>query len=190
MLLTVPMEIIYPKILYFGTPVLLVSSLNENGTTNIAPMSSAWALGWTVMLGLGTYGKTFDNLSRERKCILNFPAEDLWITVEKLAPLTGKDPVPEYKQGKFRFEKDKFHAAGLTPVPSESVRPLRIAECPLQMEGLVQKTYLIGHQESHLASIEPEITRVYANRELLISPNYIDPARWHPLIYGVRHYSD
>jgi flavin reductase (DIM6/NTAB) family NADH-FMN oxidoreductase RutF len=39
---------IEPKILYFGTPVALISSLNEDGTTNLAPMSSFWALGWTL----------------------------------------------------------------------------------------------------------------------------------------------
>ena len=43
---------IEPKILYFGTPVALVSSLNEDGSTNLAPISSFWALGWTLMLGL------------------------------------------------------------------------------------------------------------------------------------------
>src|SRR5215472_11602885 len=38
-----------PKILYFGTPVVLISSLNENGEKkNLAPMSSFWAQGWTV----------------------------------------------------------------------------------------------------------------------------------------------
>jgi flavin reductase (DIM6/NTAB) family NADH-FMN oxidoreductase RutF len=36
---------IEPKILYFGTPVALISSLNEDGATNLAPMSSFWALG-------------------------------------------------------------------------------------------------------------------------------------------------
>jgi Conserved protein/domain typically associated with flavoprotein oxygenases, DIM6/NTAB family len=36
---------IEPKILYFGTPVTLVSSLNEDGATNLAPISSFWALG-------------------------------------------------------------------------------------------------------------------------------------------------
>jgi flavin reductase (DIM6/NTAB) family NADH-FMN oxidoreductase RutF len=28
---------IEPKILYFGTPVALISSLNEDGSTNLAP---------------------------------------------------------------------------------------------------------------------------------------------------------
>ena len=31
-----------PAILYFGTPVVLVSSTNEDGSPNLAPMSSAW----------------------------------------------------------------------------------------------------------------------------------------------------
>ncbi|WP_198007949.1 hypothetical protein [Methylovulum miyakonense] len=34
-----------PPILYFGTPVILVSTINEDGTANLAPMSSAWWLG-------------------------------------------------------------------------------------------------------------------------------------------------
>jgi len=34
---------IEPKILYFGTPVALISSLNENGNTNLAPIVSFWA---------------------------------------------------------------------------------------------------------------------------------------------------
>lgn len=49
---------IQPKILYFGTPVVLVSTCNEDESPNLAAMSSAWALGWTVVLGLGYAGKT------------------------------------------------------------------------------------------------------------------------------------
>ena len=41
-----------PKVLYFGTPVVLISSANPDGTTNLAPMSSAWWLGYTAMLGV------------------------------------------------------------------------------------------------------------------------------------------
>jgi flavin reductase (DIM6/NTAB) family NADH-FMN oxidoreductase RutF len=43
---------IEPKIRYFGTPVALISSLNEDGATNLAPMSSFWALGGTLVLGV------------------------------------------------------------------------------------------------------------------------------------------
>jgi hypothetical protein len=34
-----------PSILYCGTPVVLISTVNEDGSPNIAPMSSAWSLG-------------------------------------------------------------------------------------------------------------------------------------------------
>src|SRR5271169_307875 len=36
---------IEPTILYFGTPVALISTLNPDGSPNLAPMSSAWWLG-------------------------------------------------------------------------------------------------------------------------------------------------
>jgi len=53
---------IAPSILYLGTPVLLVGTLNLNGSANLAPMSSAWWLGWNCMLGLGAKGHTSQNL--------------------------------------------------------------------------------------------------------------------------------
>jgi flavin reductase (DIM6/NTAB) family NADH-FMN oxidoreductase RutF len=36
-----------PSILYFGTPVALLSTLNKDGSANLAPMSSVWWLGGT-----------------------------------------------------------------------------------------------------------------------------------------------
>jgi flavin reductase (DIM6/NTAB) family NADH-FMN oxidoreductase RutF len=44
---------ITPSVLYFGTPVVLLSTENADGTFNLAPMSSAWALGQVIVLGLG-----------------------------------------------------------------------------------------------------------------------------------------
>jgi len=38
-------------ILYFGTPVALISTTNEDGSENLAPMSSVFWLGWRCMLG-------------------------------------------------------------------------------------------------------------------------------------------
>jgi flavin reductase (DIM6/NTAB) family NADH-FMN oxidoreductase RutF len=43
---------IEPAILYFGTPVVLIGSSNEDSSFNLAPMSSAWWVGWRCMLGL------------------------------------------------------------------------------------------------------------------------------------------
>ena len=53
-----------PSILYFGTPVVLISTKNENGTDNLAPMSSIFWLGWRCVIGLAAASKTTQNLVR------------------------------------------------------------------------------------------------------------------------------
>jgi flavin reductase (DIM6/NTAB) family NADH-FMN oxidoreductase RutF len=183
---------IEPKILYFGTPVALISSLNEDGTTNLAPMSSFWALGWTLMLGLLDETKTAENLERHPECVVNLPAPNMWREVEILAPLTGKGPVPQIKSKQFRFEKDKFAISGLTPIASELVQPARARECPVHMEARVNKMHrMVGEKLRKLGgglAAEVEIVRVHVAPDLIVGDNYIDPAKWSPLIYNFRHY--
>src|ERR1700685_122110 len=183
---------IEPKILYFGTPVALISSLNEDGTTNLAPMSSFWALGWTLMLGLLDETKTAENLERHPECVVNLPSPDMWREVEKLAPLTGKDPVPEIKAKQFRFEPHKFEAAGLTAMASEVVKPMRARECPVHLEARVTKMHrLEGKRLKQVGgglAAEVEIVRVHVASDFVLENKYIDPAKWSPLIYNFRHY--
>ncbi len=174
-----------PKILYFGTPVVLISTTNENGSANLAPISSAWALGWHLALGLGRAGKSVENLERAGECVLNLPSSDLWPAVERLAPLTGKNPVPAHKAAQFRFEEDKFSAAGLTPAPSALVTPPRVQECPLQIEARLESIQPLG-DGACLAVVRA--VKVHAHPSIVLGPNHIDPAAWHPLIYNFRHY--
>jgi flavin reductase (DIM6/NTAB) family NADH-FMN oxidoreductase RutF len=176
---------IEPNILYFGTPVALISTRNEDGTPNIAPMSSAWWLGWSCMLGLGSMGKTSDNLIRTRECVINLPSQQQVTQVDRLALTTGKNPVPERKLSwGYRYEPDKFDVAGLTPMPSLDVRPPRIAECPVQMEGIVHEWRPFGKNVSANA-FEVHIVRLHVEESLLIgeqSRPHIDPQKWRPLI--------
>ena len=176
---------IEPTILYFGTPVALISTVNEDGTPNIAPMSSAWWLGWSCMLGLGTMGKTSENLLHTRECVINLPSADQVSHVDALALTTGKNPVPEKKVGwGYRHEADKFGVAGLTPVPSLDVRPPRIAECPVQMEGIVKAVHPFGKNVSANA-FEVHIVRLHVEESLLEGDParpHIDADAWRPLI--------
>lgn len=185
-----PMHIeIEPPILYFGTPVVLISSTNPDGSANLAPMSSAWALGWSVVLGLGRSGQTFANLDRTHECVLNFPSADMWRAVERLAPLTGRYPVPDPKLAYGgRFEPFKFEAAGLHETASVHVKPPRVAECPLQVEARVNAIHLVGN-DATVACVEVRVLKVHAEEQLLSSNGrHIVPERWSPLIYNFRHY--
>lgn len=55
-----------PAILYWGTPVVLVSTSNEDYTPNISPMSSAFWLGDRCILGLASHSQTTVNLLRTK----------------------------------------------------------------------------------------------------------------------------
>lgn len=177
-----------PSILYFGTPVVLLSSLNSDGTMNVAPMSSAWWLGWNCMFGLGAKAHTAQNILRERECVLNLPSVAMVAAVNKLAKLTGSDPIPPHKQAMgYRFEKHKLEAAGLTSTPSELVRTPRVAECPAQLEAVLETVHPFGHRPDKAANVlafEVRIVRAHIDDSILAHgrPNHIDPDKWRPLI--------
>ena len=177
---------IEPSILYVGTPVELLSTENSDGTFNLAPMSSAWALG-DVVLGLGTEGQTAANLQRRPDLVINFPSPSLWRNVERIAGCTGRDPVPAGKQARFRYEQAKFETAGLTPVASELVRPPRVAECPLQFEARAVDVRLDA--EGNFLVVQAKVLRVHADERVVVpGTSYVDPGAWSPLIYNFRHY--
>lgn len=75
------------------------------------------------MLCLLDETKTVDSMRRHPECVVTCPHRKMWQQVEKLAPLTGKNPVPELKEKQFHFEPEKFDAAGLAACePSSEAR--------------------------------------------------------------------
>ena len=184
-------KVIEPKALYFGTPVVLISSLNEDATTNIAPMSSAWWLGQSCMIGMSKKSKTVENLKRFPECVLNLPDPELVQHDNKIALLTGKNPVPKYKEKMgYTYEPDKFKAAGFTSLQSHIVTPLRIAECPVNLEGKVQRINDFTEDEPNIKTIVIKIVKVHMKEDLIVSgtKNYIDTDKWSPLIMNFCEY--
>ena len=183
-----------PSILYFGTPVVLLSSSNQDGSPNVAPMSSVWWLGWNCMLGLAAKGHTAQNILREGECVLNLPSAALVDKVNKLARLTGSDPVPAHKQAMgYRHEKDKFAMAGLSAVPSQLVKPPRIRDCPIQLEAVLEATHPFGTRPDKsptALSLEVRIVRAHVDESILVPdvPNHIDPDKWRPLLMSFCHF--
>lgn len=187
--------VVKPEILYFGTPVVLVTTANRDGMTNISPMSSAFALADRIVLGMFSRGQGLENALRTGQLVVNVPAPGMWEKVEELARLTGRRSVPAHKQAiGYRFAADKFAAAGLTPQPSDLVKPERILECPLQFETEVVGAHAPAGDwpEKHpepFRIVETRVLRVHAHRRIVVpGTNHIDPTRWGPLLYVFRHY--
>lgn len=184
-----------PAILYFGTPVVLIGSTNEDGSHNLAPMSSAWWIGWRCVLGLACNSKTTENMIRTRECVLNLPSADLVAAVDRLARTTGSDPVPQGKLYRgYRHAKDKFGLSGLTALSAETVNAPRAAECPVQMEAKIVHVHEMAQDDpvfrSHLTAIEVRITRVHAHPDIMMegASNRIDPDKWRPLILSFQEF--
>jgi flavin reductase (DIM6/NTAB) family NADH-FMN oxidoreductase RutF len=180
---------IAPNILYFGTPVVLISSRNPDASANLAPMSSVFWLGWRAVLGLGARSQTARNLLDRGECVLNLPSDTMASAVDRLALTTARDPVPEFKaQRGYRYEPDKFGLAGLTALPAETVDPPRVAECPVNLAAVVAAVHPIAAddpaQDGSLLIFETRVRRVHVHEDIRVpgTDDHIDPDRWRPLI--------
>lgn len=182
-------RVIDPSVLYVGTPVFLVSTVNPDGTPNLAPASSHFALGRTIVLGLEEGGQSLENVRRVPELTVNFLSSSQWEHVERLAGVTGRSPLPAEKLSTHAFEPRKFERAGLTPVASELVAAPRVAEAPIQLEARVER--VTKACEGEFGLVEASVVRVHAALEVSIAgSNHLDPEAWHPLIYAYRHFYD
>lgn len=184
-----------PAILYFGTPVVLISSRNPDGSANLAPMSSIFWLGWRCVIGLDSTSRTTQNLLREREGVLNLPDAAQVGAVDALALTTGSDPVPERKRMRgYVHEGAKFARAGLTPAASETVAAPRALECPVQLEVKVEAVHGLAEGDPTLqralTSFELRVTRVHLASGILADgdPNRVDPDKWRPLIMSFQRF--
>jgi flavin reductase (DIM6/NTAB) family NADH-FMN oxidoreductase RutF len=186
---------IEPGILYFGTPVVLIGTVNDDSSFNLAPMSSAFWLGWRCVLGLAATSKTPENMLRTGECVLNLPSAALAGMVDRLALTTGSDPVPEGKLRRgYRTERDKFGLSGFTAMPSETVAAPRVRECLVQLEAVVEAVHGLAANDPAMRGrinvIEVRIQRVHVDESIVMAgePNRIDPDKWRPLILSFQEF--
>ncbi|KAF6233205.1 hypothetical protein HO173_008494 [Letharia columbiana] len=93
----------------------------------------------------------------------------------------------------YRYFKDKFALAQLTPTASEVVEPSRIMECPLQMEAELVAVNEMNRdeegKEGFLLGLEVEVLRIQAEEHIMQIgvPNKVDTDRWRPLMTAFQH---
>lgn len=184
-----------PAILYFGTPVVLIGTTNEDGSFNLAPISSVFWLGWRCMIGIAAASKTTENILRTGECVLNLPSVDQVGKVDRLALLTGANPVPDGKRKRgYRYEADKFGVSGFTPAAAVQVDAPAVAECPVQLEARLKSIHPVGEDDpsfkGRILSLELEVVRVGLDEGVRMDgqPDRVDPDKWRPLIMSFQQY--
>jgi len=178
------MKSFLPTMFYYGFPVVLLTTTDKDGNADVTPISSTFTLGANAVIALVKLNKAYHNVMEVPEVVFNLPTAAMWEKVEAIAPYTAQNPVPPQKMGKYTYTDDKFSIGGFTQLPSEKVRPPRIAECPIQAEAKVKN---MNDRDAYVL-VELEFVQVHAEDHLVMEGNKINPLEWEPLIYNFKHY--
>jgi len=160
-------------------PVALVSTLDRNGVANLAPFS--------FFTGVGSNPPTvlFCPVVRTRNAAASEGEPDLRKDTLRNVEETGEFVVnvvsdaiaaaANASAAEVPPEVDEFVLSGLTPQPSQLVRPPRVAESPAQMECKLLQVIYTGHAPGAGVIVLGEIVRFHL-RSSLVEDFRVDPA--------------
>lgn len=147
-------------------PVALVSTVDAEGTANVAPFSFFCGVGSvppTLIFCPSLHAKAADPASRKDtlrnveetgEFVVNVVNE----SIAEAANITAADVPPEV---------DEFALAGLTPLASEAVRAPRVAESPAQMECKLLQVIYTSREPGGGVIVLGEIVRFHVRAELM-----------------------
>ena len=167
-------------------PIALVSTIDRDGIANLAPFSFFSGVGAnppTVLFcpTLKSPGKSSPDSGRDvRSAPWGDSRKDTLRNVEE----TGEFVVNVVNEelaaqantagAEVGPEVDEFHLTGLTAIPSESVRPPRVAGSPAQMECRLLQVIYTGRAPGAGVIVLGEVVRFHL-REDLVEDFRIDP---------------
>jgi flavin reductase (DIM6/NTAB) family NADH-FMN oxidoreductase RutF len=146
-------------------PIAWVSTLNEDGSANLAPFSFFTGVGSdpaTCLFCVGRKGKveigdkkdTWANVERTREYVINVVPDAL----AQQMNLTSK----EYPHG-----FDEFAVSGVTKAPSELVAPPRVLEAPVAMECKLLQLHEVGDPGDGTAVVIGQIVMFHVRDEVV-----------------------
>lgn len=160
-------------------PIAVISTLNVDGTSNLAPFSFFTAISARPMIiafcpmirsSDGQFKDTVKNILREREFVVNFCTEDNY---EKVNLASTELP----------YGQDEFAFAGLTPVDGQLVRAKRVKESPVQFECQFRDMLCYGKVPGSGSLITGEVKLVHVD-ETILKDGKIDTGLFRPVGRG------
>jgi flavin reductase (DIM6/NTAB) family NADH-FMN oxidoreductase RutF len=151
-------------------PIAFASTIDKEGNPNLSPFSFFNVFGANPPIMIfsparsvrnNTTKHTLDNAEEIREVVINVVNYDI---VQQMSLSSTM-----YPKGVNEFEK-----AGLTMLPSESVKPFRVAESPVQFECKVNDIIYTGSEGGAGNLIVCEVVKVHINEEVLNEEGQID----------------
>ena len=152
-------------------PIAFASTIDEQGRPNIAPYSffNAFSSNPPIVVfssnrrvADNTTKDTLYNVRTTGEVVINAVNYDI---VRKMAVASV-----EYPQGVSEFEK-----IGLTPIPSDLVKPFRVKESPAHMECVVQEVVPLGEHGGAGHLIICKVLRMHISKSVIEGNNRINP---------------
>lgn len=171
-----PKEIPVPKLHHYllgavgPRPICFASTIDENGINNLAPFSffNVFSANPPIMVfsparsGRTNETKdTYNNVKKVPEVVINIVNHDI---VEQMS-LSSSPYEPQI---------DEFVKAGLTPLASETIRPMRVAEAPVQFECKVIEVKELGTEGGAGNLVICEVTKIHLNESVLDESGMID----------------
>ncbi len=172
-----PREMEIPRLHKFllGTiaprPIAFASTIDKDGNPNLAPFSFFNAFGvnpTTLIFSPSRRGRdnttkhTYQNIKEVPEVVINVVNYD----IVQQASLAST----EYPRGINEFIK-----AGFTPLPSETIRPFRVKESPVQYECVVREVIETGDQGGAANLVVCEIQMIHYHENILDDAGLPDP---------------
>jgi flavin reductase (DIM6/NTAB) family NADH-FMN oxidoreductase RutF len=158
-------------------PIAWTSTLNEDGSANLAPFSYFTGAGSEPPLCLIVVSTRTDDSGRK-------VPKDTWRNIQRtgeyvihVVPHALREAM-NLTSTDFPYGVDEIDAAGLTKLPSERVRPPRIAEAPVAMECRLDRIVEVGRGPT--AVIIGEIVLWHVRDDLIVD-GHIDMGRLDPI---------
>jgi flavin reductase (DIM6/NTAB) family NADH-FMN oxidoreductase RutF len=171
-----PKEIPVPKLHHYllgavgPRPIAFASTIDKDGNKNLAPFSffNVFSANPPIMVfsparsgRTNTTKNTFDNVKEIPEVVINIVNYSI---VEQMSLASSP----------FEAEVDEFVKSGLTPIASETVRPFRVKESPVQFECKVNEVVELGTEGGAGNLVICEVTKIHINEDVLDEKGAID----------------
>ncbi len=161
------------------SPIAVVSTINEDGTSNLAPFSfftgiSAKpfivAFAPLIKSSDGSKKDTLVNIEREKEFVINFVTEE------------NADKV-NLASEELQYGQDEFLHAGLTPLDSEMVKAKRMKESPIHFECKLRDMISYGDVPGCGTLITGEVVKVHVAEDIYDNGRIVTQS-WRPMGRG------
>lgn len=176
MLTITPSEITVPKLHHYllgavgPRPIAFASTIDKDGNKNLAPFSffNVFSANPPIMVfsparsgRTNTTKNTFDNVKEVAEVVINIVNYSI---VEQMSLASSP----------FGADVDEFVKSGLTPIASETVKPFRVKESPVQFECKVNEVVELGTEGGAGNLVICEVTKIHIDESILDDKGAID----------------